>query len=60
VVGSQEQITEIVISHIVFKPHLTFYIPSGLAYGPNGPASIGPDQTLIFTVELLDITITTP
>jgi len=33
-----------------------FYIPSGLAYGPNGPADIGPNQTLIFTVELLDIT----
>jgi len=33
-----------------------FYIPSGLAYGPNGPPNIGPDQTLIFTVELLDIT----
>ena len=32
-----------------------FYIPSGLAYGLNGPASIGPNQTLIFTVELLDI-----
>ncbi len=33
-----------------------FYIPSGLAYGPNGPPSIGSDQTLIFTVELLDVT----
>ncbi len=31
------------------------YIPSALAYGPNGPPSIGPDQTLIFTVELLEI-----
>ena len=31
------------------------YIPSGLAYGPNGPPSIGPSQTLIFTVELLEI-----
>jgi FKBP-type peptidyl-prolyl cis-trans isomerase FklB len=31
------------------------YIPSGLAYGLNGPPSIGPSQTLIFTVELLDI-----
>ena len=33
-----------------------FYIPSGLAYGPKGPEAIGPNQTLIFTVELLDIT----
>jgi FKBP-type peptidyl-prolyl cis-trans isomerase len=32
------------------------YIPSGLAYGPNAPPGIGPDKTLIFTVELLDIT----
>ena len=31
------------------------YIPSELAYGLNAPPSIGPSQTLIFTVELLDI-----
>ena len=32
-----------------------FYIPSALAYGLNAPPAIGPNQTLIFTVELLDI-----
>ncbi len=32
------------------------YIPSELAYGLNAPPTIGPSQTLIFTVELLDIT----
>jgi FKBP-type peptidyl-prolyl cis-trans isomerase FklB len=31
------------------------FIPANLAYGPQGPPSIGPNQVLIFDLDLLDI-----
>jgi FKBP-type peptidyl-prolyl cis-trans isomerase len=31
------------------------YIPAELAYGKNAPPAIGPDQVLVFEVELIDI-----
>ena len=31
------------------------YIPSDLAYGPGGSRAIGPNETLIFDVELLEV-----
>lgn len=31
------------------------FIPSDLAYGPNGNRSIGPNETLLFEVELIEV-----
>lgn len=37
-----------------------FFIPPDLAYGLNAPASIGPNQVLVFDVELINVESTPP
>ena len=34
---------------------VTVYIPSGLAYGPQGSGRIPPNSNLVFDIELLDV-----
>ena len=34
---------------------IELYIPSDLAYGANGPSSIGPNSTLVFEIELTKV-----
>jgi len=34
----------------------TIYVPSDLAYGDNGRGQIGPNETLVFVLELVDVT----
>lgn len=35
---------------------MTLYVPSGLAYGPNGFSNIPRNQVLVFYIELLNLT----
>lgn len=44
------------LQHMKVGSKYELYIPSDLAYGPGGsPPKIGPNETLIFQVELLDV-----
>ena len=35
--------------------HIRVWIPAEIAYGPNGSGRIGPNQTLIFEIELFEV-----
>jgi FKBP-type peptidyl-prolyl cis-trans isomerase len=44
------------VQHMKVGAKWEIYVPANLAYGENGPGPIGPNQTLIFDLELLDVT----
>jgi FKBP-type peptidyl-prolyl cis-trans isomerase len=44
------------VQHMKVGAKWEIYVPANLAYGENGPGPIGPNQTLIFDLELLGVT----
>ncbi len=43
------------LQHMPVGSKWTVYIPADMAYGPRGGGPIGPNETLIFEIELLEI-----
>lgn len=46
---------EIAFSLLKEGTKATLYLPSGMAYGPSGQGKIGPNEVLVFEVELLEV-----
>lgn len=44
------------VQHMKVGSKYEIYVPSDLAYGASGRGQIGPDETLVFELELLDVT----
>lgn len=44
------------VEHMKVGSKWEIYVPSDLAYGPSGRGQIGPDETLVFELEVTDVT----